>query len=140
MPRHTVAICRSCPRDTLVAATGGANPDGIALELRATLLAHDYLASRIEILMVHCLGACRRPCAAALSAPGKWRLRFERLSRQVIADFIATAVAYLGTEDGRLDNGDMPPPLRERLSAQSPPAMPRRISANDTTLGKETAP
>ena len=80
-------------------------------------------------MMVQCLGACRRPCAATLSAPGKWRLRFEDLSPRILADFVAATKAYKATADGRLDARDLLPSLRERLGALAPPpAAPRRPS------------
>jgi len=39
VPRPTVAICRTCPRDTAKPADRGENPDGMAAELRSALLA-----------------------------------------------------------------------------------------------------
>jgi len=101
----------------------------MAVQLRSALLADHQLASEIDILMVHCLGACLRPCAAALSAAGKWRLRFEGLSPPVLPDFIAATKAYNATDDGLLADDGLPPSLRERLGAQAPPpAAPRRAS------------
>ena len=127
MPRPTVAICRTCPRATARTPGRGENPDGMAVQLRSTLLADREIASEIDVMMVHCLGACLRPCAAALSAAGKWRLRFEGLSPPILADFIAATKAYNATDDGFLGDHGLPPSLRERLGAQAPPpAAPRR--------------
>ena len=128
MPRPTVAICRTCPRDAAKPARAD-NPDGIAATLRAALFADRQLTGEIDVLMVQCLGACRRPCAAALSAPGKWRLRFEDLSPGVVSDFIAATRVYQATRDGRIGDRDLLPSLRERLGALAPPpAAPRRAS------------
>ena len=127
MPRPTVAICRTCPRATARTPGRGENPDGMAVQLRSALLADREIASEIDVMMVHCLGACLRPCAAALSAAGKWRLRFEGLSPPILADFIAATKAYNATDDGFLGDHGLPPSLRERLGAQAPPpAAPRR--------------
>jgi predicted metal-binding protein len=105
----------------------GENPDGIAVRLRSALLADRHLAGEIDVMMVHCLGACLRPCAAALSAVGKWRLRFEGLSPPVLSDFIAATKVYNATHDGFLGDHGLPSSLRERLSAQAPPpTAPRR--------------
>ncbi len=129
VPRPTVAICRTCPRDTAKPSARGENPDGMAAELRSALLADRHLGGGIDVMMVQCLGACRRPCAAALSAPGKWRLRFEDLSPRILPDFIAATRAYEATLDGRLGDRDLLPSLRERLGALAPPpASPRRAS------------
>jgi predicted metal-binding protein len=101
----------------------------MAVQLRSALLADREIASEIDIMMVHCLGACLRPCAAALSAAGKWRLRFESLSPPVLADFVAATKVYNATHDGFLSDHGLPPSLRERLGAQAPPpAAPRRDS------------
>ena len=129
MPRPTVAICRTCPRDMAKPAARGENPDGMAAELRSALLADRHLMGEIDVLMVQCLGACRRPCAAALSAPGRWRLRFEDLSPRFVPDFVAAARVYQATRDGLLGDRDLLPSLRERLGALAPPpAVPRRLS------------
>jgi predicted metal-binding protein len=125
--RPTVAICRTCPRDTARATACGANPDGMAVQLRSALLADCHLTGEIDIMMVHCLGACPRPCAAALSAPGKWRLRFEGLSPSVLSDFVAATKVYSATGDGLLGDRGLSPSLRERLGARAPPpAAPQR--------------
>src|SRR5882724_5659930 len=58
VPRPTVAICRTCPRATARAPARGDNPDGMAVLLRSALLADRQLAGEIDIMMVHCLGAC----------------------------------------------------------------------------------
>ena len=127
MPRPTVAICRTCPRATARAPGRGENPDGVAVQLRSALLADRQLASEIDIMMVHCLGACLRPCAAALSATGKWRLRFEALSPPVLADFIAATKVYNAAPDGFLGDHGLPSSLREHLGARAPPpTAPRR--------------
>jgi predicted metal-binding protein len=128
VPRPTVAICRTCPRDTARASADGANPDGMAVQLRSALLADQHLTGEIHIMMVQCLGACRRPCAAALSAPGKWRLRFEGLAPPILSDFIAATKAYKATRDGLLEDCGLPPSLRERLGARAPPAASRQTS------------
>jgi len=112
----------------------------MAVQLRSALLADRHLTGEIDIMMVHCLGACRRPCAAALSAPGKWRLRFEDLSPPVLSDFIAATKAYKATRDGLPEDCGLPPSLRERLGAQAPPAALRRAFMNTTQEGKERAP
>ena len=141
MPRPTVAICRTCPRATAGASARGENPDGMAVQLRSALLADREIASEIDIMMVHCLGACLRPCAAALSAAGKWRLRFEGLSPPVLVDFIAATKVYNATPDGLLGDQGLPPSLRERLGALAPPpTAPRRAFMNTAQAGKERAP
>ena len=128
MPRPTVVICRTCPRATAGAPARGDNPDGMAVLMRSALLADREIAREIDIMMVHCLGACLRPCAAALSAAGKWRLRFEGLSPPVLGDFIAATKAYNATHDGFLGDDGLPQSLRNRLGAQAPPpALPRRV-------------
>jgi len=113
----------------------------MAVLLRSALLADRQLAGEIDIMMVHCLGACLRPCAAALSAVGKWRLRFEGLSPPVLSDFVAATKVYNATPDGLLGDHGLPSSLRERLGAQAPPpTAPRRAFMNTTQEGKERAP
>jgi predicted metal-binding protein len=122
--RHAVMICRTCPRDAAVAAGQAVNPGGIAAELRHALVDHYGAAPDLDILLVHCLGACTRPCAAALSGPDKWRLRFERLSRALITPFIAAVRDYRALATDGLDLAWLSPALRPNVGARSPP--PRR--------------
>jgi predicted metal-binding protein len=124
--RHTVAICRTCPRDTAIAQGHAINATAIAHDLRAALTDEYGETPDFDILMVHCLGACTRPCAAALTGPGKWRLRFERLSHGSIAPFIGAVRDYRALSGDALDLEWLAPALRSKVGARSPPP-PRPI-------------
>ena len=69
---------------------------------------------------MECLGGCPSPCAVALDAPGKWRVRLTRLTPDHGADILSAAAAYLHLPDGYLTDNELPAALRGRISARSP--------------------
>lgn len=73
-----------------------------------------------RLSVVECLAGCPTPCAVAFDAPEKWRVRLTRLSLGHTADIIAAASAYFASEDGFLNDADLPEALRGHVSARSP--------------------
>lgn len=110
-------ICRTCPRDQR--DSGG---PGLRLAKRLAAVAAER---QFQLLRVNCLGACRQPCAMALAAPAKLRLRFSGLEEtdgDAIEQLLTT---YQHSSDGRLEAEQIPPSLRSALSAVSPRRQPQ---------------
>jgi predicted metal-binding protein len=107
-----LSVCRTCPRER-------AEKSDLPGVLRS-LLAASALAETFRVAQVECLGGCPSPCAVALDAPAKWRVRLTRLTPADGADIMSAAAAYLHLPDGYLTDGDLPAALRGRISARSP--------------------
>lgn len=110
---HTLAICRTCPRDGQTAVTP------LGDDLRAAIAASP-LADEYEIQTLHCLGACKQPCTIAFAASGKWRLRFSRLCPDHLSAVLATAAIYCRSADGLIARSDLPEAIVNCFSAASP--------------------
>ena len=109
---HLLLICRTCPRDTASSGTpGGA--------LAATL-GKSAASWGVQVLRVNCLGSCRQPCAVALDAPTKYRLRFSNLQPSDAGDLEKVVQQYCMSDSGRIAAENLPPALRGRLTAVAP--------------------
>ena len=108
----SIAICRTCPRDTPLSGTCGTE---LRDAVRAELQNHG-----IEVLMVHCLGNCREPCSVALDSPRKFRVRLSGLDTQDARDLIDTAIGYARSKHGIADDGAFASALKSKISAISP--------------------
>ncbi|WP_370551994.1 DUF1636 family protein [Haliea sp. E1-2-M8] len=109
---HTIAICRTCPRDTPQSGTFG-------LELRAELrtrLADDGPS----IMMVQCLGSCRKPCGVAFDAPNKARIRLSDIAVQDAGLLTQAARNYVHFGTALSSLNVFPMALRSRISAIAP--------------------
>jgi predicted metal-binding protein len=109
---HSLLICRTCPRD---GSASGA-PGAVLAETPSGSMA----SCGVRILRVNCLGSCRQPCAVALDAPTKFRLRFSNLEPADALDLEAVVKRYCSSESGRIPVENLPPRFRERLSAVAP--------------------
>lgn len=108
----TLAICRTCPRDT---AQSGA----FGVELKARI--RDSLDNKkISILMVQCLGSCRSPCAVALDGPGKARIRFSSLTVEDAGALVQAALRYEQSDAANPSPQTLPVALQARISAIAP--------------------
>jgi len=59
--RDTLFICRTCPRDAWRGAAAAGEGERFAQAVRLALAASP-LARQIDVLVVHCLGGCPKPC------------------------------------------------------------------------------
>ena len=112
----TIAICRTCPRDTPQSGAFG-------LELRAAVRSK-LAGNGINVMMVQCLGSCRRPCAVAFDAPEKARIRFSDLVLQDAGVLIQAALQYAQFTDVLRDHHAFPKTLQSRISAIAPKYAP----------------
>ena len=69
---------------------------------------------------VECMSQCKRPCAVALSAHGKFTLIFGDQEQDVDA-ILALARQYAESEEGLVPRTDRPQPLRESILGRVPP-------------------
>ena len=109
---HSLIICRTCPRGT---DESGSACAALAARMKDVLRDHAVVIRR-----VNCLGACTQPCAIALDAPGKFRLRFSDLRLADAGELECVIRQYCSSENGSLPTESLPPGLRSRLSALSP--------------------
>jgi predicted metal-binding protein len=109
---HSLLICRTCPRDGSASGTPGA--------MLAESLSSSMASCGVRILRVNCLGSCRQPCAVALDAPTKFRLRFSNLEPADARDLEVVVERYCSSASGQIPLENLPARLRERLSAVAP--------------------
>lgn len=109
---NTVAICRTCPRDR-----PHSGEVGLALysEIKEQLTRQG-----MTVMLVHCLGSCRMPCAVALDAPAKPRVRLSGLNNVNAPDLIDAALEYRQAASGEVSVTTLPPPLQRHVTAISP--------------------
>ena len=108
----TVAICRTCPRDRPHSGeVGRALYNGVKEQL---------IRQGMTVMMVHCLGSCRTPCAVALDAPAKPRVRLSGLKDVNAADLINAALDYREAASGDVTVATLPAVLQRHVTAISP--------------------
>jgi len=109
---NTVAICRTCPRDL---------PHSGAVGLSLYNEIKERLTSQgMTVMMVHCLGSCRTPCAVALDAPAKPRVRLSGLKDVNGADLIEAALEYQQAASDDVSVTTLPAALQGHVTAISP--------------------
>jgi predicted metal-binding protein len=108
----TVAICRTCPRDR-----PQSGEQGLALynEIKERLTSQG-----MTVMLVHCLGSCRTPCAVALDAPAKPRVRLSGLKDVNARDLIDAALGYRQATSDDVSVTMLPAMLRRHVTAISP--------------------
>jgi predicted metal-binding protein len=114
-------VCRTCPR---FADGNRWDTDTASQRLAHSVEAiwHDWAAAgSFRLRLLTCLGGCPNPCNAALSGPGKWRLRIKRLMPADAPALLELASAYHAHADGNLSPEEVPLPLRARIGARTPP-------------------
>jgi predicted metal-binding protein len=109
---NTVAICRTCPRDR-----PQSGEPGLALfnDVKERLTNEG-----MTVMMVHCLGSCKKPCAAALDAPAKPRVRLSGLKDVNATDLIDAALEYQKAISDNVSVTTFPAALRGHITAISP--------------------
>jgi predicted metal-binding protein len=116
--RDTLYVCRTCPREPWRGAVAAGEGERFAHCMRAALAASP-LSRRLDLLVVHCLGGCPKPCNVALAGAGKAFLRFNRLGEGDVAALLEFAARYRASRDGEI--ADQPPPsLDGRLALRLP--------------------
>ena len=124
--RHTMYVCRSCVWSEAQREIDGKR-QGIFLideiEKRRAKWAYE---DKITLRVVFCLGGCLNPCDVGFRSPGKYFLRFNKLTpddAQALLDF---AEMYHDSEDGDVASEHRPERLRENLVVRVPPPPTRR--------------
>lgn len=113
-PTPLLFVCTTCVRDApIVADTPGQR---LAAALRATVD-----AGTLTIREVACLNGCRSPCNVALRGGKRWTYRFSRCTLDDVDALLAAARDYWRAPRGELQPAALPAPLREKLSACTPP-------------------
>jgi predicted metal-binding protein len=118
--RDTLFVCRTCPRESWRTARKAGEGEGLAAALRKAL-AGSSLERRLELLVVHCLSGCPKPCNVALVGPGKPYLRFARLGPADAPAILDLAARYCGSPAG--EPGELPAALAGRLSLRLAPGI-----------------
>ncbi len=107
-------VCVTCGRHPEPLA----EPDGRCL---LAALERAPAAPAVELRAIECLGVCRRGCAVAMSAPGKWTYVFADLSVADAGEVLAGAGLYAASDNGMVPWRERPQPLRRGLVARIPP-------------------
>jgi predicted metal-binding protein len=113
-PPDTLYVCRTCPRDQWRVGVAAGEGERFAQAVRAAL-ATSPLASEVDLLVLHCLGGCPKPCNAALTGAGKVLLRFNRLREGDVAALLDLAALFRDSSDGEIVD-QLPPGLKDRLA------------------------
>ncbi|MFC0284558.1 DUF1636 family protein [Camelimonas abortus] len=115
--RAVLRVCVTC-RQPARTPRGYVEP-GRAL---AAALEERLAGGGVPVEPVHCFAICRRPCAVALQAPGKWAVLAAGLSLDDLDAIVAAALTYARTPDGIIPWAETPPPFRRGGVARLPPA------------------
>jgi predicted metal-binding protein len=119
----TLYVCRTCPRDQWRVGAVAGEGERFAQAVRAALAASP-LASQVDLLVLHCLGGCPKPCNAALTGAGKVLLRFNRLREGDVAALLELAALFRASRDGEIADR-LPPGLKDRLALRLPAEIAR---------------
>ncbi len=126
MTRHRLYICETCVRDAALAPGERTRGQRLAAEVD-DLLRHAGLGADFGFLRVPCLSGCRSPCNVALRAPGKYGLRFSRLTPDDAPAVVELATAYVHHPTGNLPESDWPDAMQGKRTVCTPP--PRLLLA-----------
>jgi predicted metal-binding protein len=74
----------------------------------------------MTVMMVHCLGSCRTPCAVAFDAPTKPRVRLSGLQDVNASDLINAALGYRQAASDDVSVSTFPTRLQRHVTAISP--------------------
>lgn len=113
---HTLYICTTCKKrmgDEVV------NPEA-GLELFRSICTQQT-PSEFRIEPVECLSACKKACAIALTAPGKYSYILAHLDTSHVEDILALAETYREKGDGVIKKIDRPESLRDKVQGRIPP-------------------
>src|SRR5260221_9695527 len=119
----TLYVCRTCPREQGRVGAAAGEGERFAQAVRAALAASP-LASQVDLLVLHCLGGCPKPCNAALTGAGKVLLRFNRLGEGDVAALLELTALFRASSDGEIADR-LPPGLKDRLALRLPASIAR---------------
>jgi predicted metal-binding protein len=123
--KHTIFVCQSCAGTWQDGRQVG-NSGGYLLHQELTTQAQAWpLAAEFHIKGVKCMGACDRPCAIALAAPGKSTYLFGDLNRgeslaATAQSILECADLYHHKTDGTMAWSERPDQLKKGLVGRIP--------------------
>ncbi len=118
----TLSICLTCRdgrEDACAGERGGARLARAVVERAATAG-----LSGLRLRGVRCMSQCKRPCVAALTAPGRFAYLFGDLDPQApdhAAALLALVPLYSAAPEGFLRRDERPEPLRTAILGRLPP-------------------
>jgi predicted metal-binding protein len=118
-------VCQSCAGKWQDGKQVGPSGGSLLYTELVNSLAKDELVNELEIRGVNCLGACGRPCAIALAAPGKSTYLFGDLSptdslAEVSVSILECTRLYLSKPDGVMKWTERPERLKKGLIGTIP--------------------
>ncbi len=123
--KHTIFVCQSCA-GTWQGGRQVGNSGGYLLHQELQNQAQHWpLVNEFQIQAVSCLGACDRPCAIALAAPGKSTYLFGDLNHsgspaEIAPAILACASLYHQKIDGTMAWSERPEQLKKGLIGRIP--------------------
>jgi predicted metal-binding protein len=124
--RHTMYVCRSCVWTEAQREIDGKRQGIFLIEEIEKRRAKWAYEDKITLRVVFCLGGCLNPCDVGFRSPGKYFLRFNKLTlddAQALLDF---AEMYYDSENGDVASEQRPERLRDNLVVRVPPPPTRR--------------
>ena len=118
----TLSICLTCRdgrEDACAGERGGARLARAVLECAAAAG-----SSGLRLRGVRCMSQCKRPCVAALTAPGRFAYLFGDLDPQApdhATALLALGPLYMAAEEGFLRRDERPEALRAAILGRLPP-------------------
>lgn len=111
-------VCSTCSRYS--PAPAGQPSWGQRLHAACVRAATDMNAD-VVIRAVECLNGCYHPAMAALSTPGKARIRLSDLTEEDAPKLIEAALAHANSEMGAAEEDILPPGLLRKLAGPAAP-------------------
>lgn len=113
---HTLYICTTCK----TRVEGEVVNPKAGLELFRNICSKQTpLEFRVE--PVECLSACKKSCAIAFTAPGKYSYILAHLDTSHVEDILTLASTYKEKSDGVIKKIDRPESLRDKVQGRIPP-------------------
>lgn len=114
---HTLYVCTTCRKrsgDEIIDPEAGQN------FYQAIAEQADHLQN-FNIVQTECLSMCKRACAVAFSAEGKYSYLLANLDESMVDDLCKFAGTYAEKKDGIVKKVDRPDILKDKVQGRLPP-------------------
>ncbi len=123
MSDETIYVCSRCNWTQSETERAGPRAGAALYEETRRRFAEWPHRERFTLMPIECMSNCKRPCIAALVAPGKYTFMFGDLppGKESVEALLECALLYAGKSDGFMKRDERPELLRKGILARIPP-------------------